>query len=663
MRVVLVGMYPYSPVGLAPATLKAYCDADPSLAGVSTQLAGFVVETPPGEIASAIGAAGGDVAGFSTYIWNQRPVLEAARDLKARWPGTAVVLGGPEVAGQSFDILAGYPFIDFVVSGEGEVTLAQLLGQLGGGGGRDGGRVAACGDGAGDGYAGIPGLTWRRRGAPVVNPPRPPIADLAALPSPFLTGVLDVDRVGPYLFALETYRGCPFGCRYCYWGKSRHVRYFPLERVEAELRAVLQSTRLHRVYLSDPVCNLHRARFKRILRILAEENPNRIIFDFEMIPDTLDEETAALLGRLHDGYVAFGLQSTNPAALAQVGRRWHRGAFEDGWRTLRRGAGRLKLFVDLIYGLPGDDYAGYLASMRYAMSLLPDKIQPHPLQVLPGSDFWAGAANYGLAFDRQAPHLATSSATFSAAEVRRAAAWQTPLYAYFNPAVHVAVAILSTYAAGDDGEPFRVFTRLLRCLRRAVDLELVAREVDVAPAVAARLGDSLAALVGDGLASAGVRPQIIAAARDIVRFHALWSSFAAAAPAWRPPAGWSGVAPADILAVAPENAVARFGHDVTAAGAAELMADPYLCERLPHRPVAVVFNRRLNEPQFLPPALDGLVTLCDGRRAALDVASAFARKNGFTELDAVAPRLLESLSELVRCGVLDVTARGPVTAQ
>ncbi|MCL6451711.1 MAG: cobalamin-dependent protein [Acetobacteraceae bacterium] len=641
----LVGIYPYSPVGLAPATLKAYCDATPSLSGVSVEIVGFLVDAPAAEVADALGTLGYDVVGFSTYVWNAGLVLEAARRLKALAPGAAVVLGGPEVAGWSRELLSAHPSVDFVVAGEGELTLAELLACL---------QKA----GEGDGYAGVRGLAYRSGGGPAVNPPRPLIEDLGSLPSPFLAGVLDVDRVGPYLFALETYRGCPFGCRYCFWGKHRRVRYFPLERVEAELRLILKSSNLRRVFFSDSVCNLDLGRFKRVLRLLADENPNGIIFDFEMIPDKLDEETLGLLGRLRDGYVAFGLQSTTPAALEQIGRRWRKAALERGVRALRASAGRLKLYIDLIYGLPGDTYRGYLESIRYAMSLLPDKVQPHPLQVLPGSEFWTDPGRYGLEFQREAPHLVERSSTFSAGEVRRAAAWTTPLYVYFNPAVRAAVALLTARPGAVPEDPFRLFVRLLRCLRRVVDLYLVAREVDVDAAAASRLGAVLDAFLRGELRSRGVPAEAATAIRDAVRFYVLCTTMASVPPDWQPPAGLVPLRPGDVVAVSPSCPVATFDFDVTALDGLSPAADPRRSDALPRRPTTVAFNRRLNQPQRLSPALAELVALCDGSRTAGEVASEFAARHGFVVLEVVVPRLLEALGDLVNQGVLDVVAKG-----
>src|SRR5204862_3668492 len=113
-------------------------------------------------------------------------------------------------------------------------------------------------------------------------------------------------------------------------------------------------------------------RFKEFLRTVIQTN-NRLVIDFEMVAELLDEETIDLLGQLHDGYIAFGLQSTNERALAAVERNWNREKFTTNVRMLRQRTDKIKIYIDLIYGLPYDTPQTYADGIRYAMSLMPQK--------------------------------------------------------------------------------------------------------------------------------------------------------------------------------------------------------------------------------------------------------------------------------------------------
>jgi hypothetical protein len=168
--------------------------------------------------------AAADVAGFSTYVWNERISLEAARRLKERRPEATVVFGGPQVPNDPEGFLHAHRFIDAVVLGEGEATFLELL---------EGWPEVRRDD-----VQGIAFLT--PTGRFVKTLPRPRLRDLEELPSPFLTGVLDpLMRAHPeetWIGLWETNRGCPFRCTFCDWGSATaaKVSRLPIERLKRE---------------------------------------------------------------------------------------------------------------------------------------------------------------------------------------------------------------------------------------------------------------------------------------------------------------------------------------------------------------------------------------------------------------------------------------------
>ena len=159
--------------------------------------------------------------GFSTYIWNYEYNKEFARRLKRKYPDCITVFGGHNVRMDSCEQLEEYPFIDFLVHGEGEIAFADIL-------------LHQCTDGI---FADIPNISYRANGIPVKN--RAERICTLDYPSPYLDGWFDdILKNDPIRFSVlfETNRGCPFKCAYCDWGSlGLTMRQFPIERVYAEL--------------------------------------------------------------------------------------------------------------------------------------------------------------------------------------------------------------------------------------------------------------------------------------------------------------------------------------------------------------------------------------------------------------------------------------------
>ena len=169
------------------------------------------------------------VAAFSMLMWNEQLNLRVAREVKHRYPRCVIVVGGANVPHHPEAFFRTYPFIDVAVRGEGEEAFTEVLERL------------TCG---GD-LEGLPGVSWRTPAGEVriSEVERPFIRDLDFYPSPYLDGLYD-DLVANrrdinFQAIIETNRGCPFHCTFCYWGKgglSRKYRYHGVDRVFAEIQ-------------------------------------------------------------------------------------------------------------------------------------------------------------------------------------------------------------------------------------------------------------------------------------------------------------------------------------------------------------------------------------------------------------------------------------------
>jgi anaerobic magnesium-protoporphyrin IX monomethyl ester cyclase len=446
MRILLTTLHAkYVHASLALPYLAAACE---DLAGVETAIREYTVNEPPERVLRAVIAVEADVVAFSCYIWNVEATLRLASDLKKVRPETIILLGGPEVSYGTFELMERNPFIDFVIRGEGEETFRAWAESL---------WVKLHGKEGANGPDGIDGLTFRADGDIVANSDRVPLATLDVIPSPFAHGLVTLDKPLVYY---ETSRGCPFSCAFCMSSLEKGVRSFSMDRIRSDLGRLL-AAETATIKFVDRTFNYNAERATAIWEfILAANRGSRC--HFEIAADLLTDANLALLGTVPPGLFRFeiGVQSGKEETLARVGRKSDLVRLFANVRRLVTETG-IVVHLDLVAGLPGEDYQGFLASLQQLFDALrPDDsgggeaccalaetgdppgsgsrpetrchIQVEPLKVLKGSPMRAIAATEGYAFSATPPYqiLRTPSLTF--AEIGRITAIARLLDLFFN---------------------------------------------------------------------------------------------------------------------------------------------------------------------------------------------------------------------------------------
>jgi radical SAM superfamily enzyme YgiQ (UPF0313 family) len=174
---------------------------------------------------TAMSLADSDLIGFSTYVWNKNYNYAIAQEVKKLNPSCILFFGGPEIPITKKDIFQKYPFMNYVIKSEGEITLKNFL----------------LGLKLNSDLTSIPGLLINDNGTCINTGDAGRIDNLDCIPSPYLTGVFDKliseTREVEWNATLETNRGCPYACTFCDWGSLTYnkVKKFNLERVFAEL--------------------------------------------------------------------------------------------------------------------------------------------------------------------------------------------------------------------------------------------------------------------------------------------------------------------------------------------------------------------------------------------------------------------------------------------
>jgi len=417
LAVALVGLNWPGYQSLALGYLRATAQADARLSG----RAGFTTldlqsDLDPWWVAYRIAQLEPDVVAFSVMCWNARAVYDTCRILRLASPGVRIVLGGPEVGPIAEQVLAEQPAVDVVVRGEGEFAFADLLDAW-----LHGGKVWR-----------VEGVTARRDGEVFSAGDRPPIADLDSIPSPYTTGVLTPANGAAYI---ETSRGCPHRCAYCYEGKGvERVRSFSEQRIAADIQAVATAPGVTNFSFIDSVFNLTSGRLKMISDLMAPHAARGVrLHTIEVDIERIDDEQASLLARAGVESVETGPQTVGARALEACERRFDEQRFRAGIAACKRAG--IQVECDLIVGLPYDTAEEFLRALDFVIDVDPGRIQFSTLHVLPGTTLWDRAEEFGLVFNPEPPHEIIRTPDMSFTDLRRAEVLGSAITAHYRARV------------------------------------------------------------------------------------------------------------------------------------------------------------------------------------------------------------------------------------
>jgi radical SAM superfamily enzyme YgiQ (UPF0313 family) len=396
---------------LALAYLEAACGGR----GWELEVMEFTINESMDDIMASLYLSRPDVLCFSAYIWNIENILWLCRDLKKVSPNCIIILGGPEVSYDAGQVLLHNPAVDYIVRGEGEITLPELLEHIL--------RQESAAE--------VKGISYRRHDQLHENPSRELIANLDSLASPFkkdFTGYQD--RIIYY----ESSRGCPFNCSYCLSSSIKGVRYFPLARVKEELGHLL-SYRLRELKFVDRTFNSDEARAREIMSFIIGQKPETKVH-LEICAEIISPEFMDFLSQVPPGLFNFeiGIQSTCPQALQAV-RRYH------NWERLRQNILQLQSFnnihlhLDLIAGLPLESYDRFQQSFNDVYRLQPDMLQLGFLKLLKGSDIYRDRHRYQYRFQSRAPYQVLSHGQITYDEIISLDQIEEVLNRYYNHAI------------------------------------------------------------------------------------------------------------------------------------------------------------------------------------------------------------------------------------
>lgn len=353
-------------------------------------------------LAAAVAARGPALVAMTLYVWNAARSLFLASNIKRSSPGTRVIVGGPEVTPDNAWVIH-HPALDAGIFGEGESRIGRMVDAM----------LSSASPEE------IPGSFFRSNGQVRVNMREPEQWDLHSCPYPYLDGAIQPSLDGTIF--LETVRGCPFKCRYCYYHKAFHdVRMHPAASIEQVLDLAYDpESAVREIYLMDPTFNARRG-FREILASMARRRVRKdIAIHTELRPDLLTREDVRLMSEAGLRSAEVGLQTTNAEALEEAGRR-------GDLKKIARGVDLLKeagpeVTTGIIVGLPRDTQRAFSRTVTWLKTTgAYSVVHPFVLSVLPGTDFRARAEELGLAYDSRPPYYVRSTPSFPADAFRAA---------------------------------------------------------------------------------------------------------------------------------------------------------------------------------------------------------------------------------------------------
>ncbi|TKD70501.1 B12-binding domain-containing radical SAM protein [Pseudalkalibacillus hwajinpoensis] len=378
------------------------------------KMAEYTIKDPLMNIVSDLHSMKADVIGFSCYIWNIEETIPVIEMLKKVNPSLTIVLGGPEVSYDVYEWLDRIPQADYIVMGEGEETFKHLL------------QSIEAGD-----TEHVKGIAYRKEGVNHINPPAPKLS-LSEIPSPFRFEE-DLSDLGRRVTYVETSRGCPYSCQFCLSSIEVGVRYFPAERMKEELRYLMDNG-AKTIKFVDRTFNIRRNYAIDMFQFLIDEHRPGCVFQFEITADIMRPEVLEFLNReAPTGLFRFeiGIQSTNDETNELVMRKQN---FEKLARTVTmvKEGGKIDQHLDLIAGLPEEDYNSFRKTFNDVFSFRPEELQLGFLKMLRGTGVRLSAEKHGYLYMDNAPYEILGNNVLSFDDVIRIKQVEDVLEKYWN---------------------------------------------------------------------------------------------------------------------------------------------------------------------------------------------------------------------------------------
>ncbi len=394
---------------LAVRYLKKFCHNDK----IDMEIKEFTINQKQDYILDEIFSANADLICFSTYVWNIEYIKELAYIIKEAKTDVEILCGGPEVSFEINKFMDNEPYVDYVIFGEGEVTFREFLLEYQ--------KDNSC-------FRNIDGFAYRESGNVVINKQRDPIMNLDIINYPYEERESFEDKIIYY----ESSRGCPFRCSFCMSSIDKRIRNFSLERVKKDLK-ILLDTKARQIKFVDRTFNADYKRAMEIMEFIIENNNNNMTIHFEITADIINDEFLHYINTVPVNMFQFeiGVQSLNSETLAEINRHMDIEKLRRVINSIRNGK-NIHIHLDLIAGLPYENYGTFKKSFDGIHGMSAEKIQLGFLKVLKGTKIYSDVEKHGIRYRRTSPYEVICTKYISAEDLLKLKNIEELVDRYYN---------------------------------------------------------------------------------------------------------------------------------------------------------------------------------------------------------------------------------------
>lgn len=400
----------YIHTNIAIRYLKAYAEPE-----YPVEITEYTIKDPVMNIVTDLISKKPKIIGFSCYIWNIEETIKVVKILKKIDPEIQIIVGGPEV---SYDVLHWMENVnefDYIVLGEGEETFKQLLKEL-----HEDLQLEN-----------VFGIAFRKDGKVKINPQRNKL-DLKTLPSPFRFEE-DQKDLSKRVIYIETSRGCPFSCQFCLSSIEVGVRYFDREKIKDDIRFLMQNG-AKTIKFVDRTFNISRSYAMEMFQFLIDEHLPGTVFQFEITADIMRPEVIEFLNKeAPPGLFRFeiGVQSTNDFTNELVKRKQNFAKLSRTVTMVKEG-GKIDQHLDLIAGLPEENYDSFKQTFNDVFAMRPEELQLGFLKMLRGTGLRLDAEKHNYIYMDHSPYEILGNNVLSFDEIIKIKQVEDVLEKYWN---------------------------------------------------------------------------------------------------------------------------------------------------------------------------------------------------------------------------------------
>lgn len=422
---------------LAVYSLKAYAEKYSQFhdkGDVEIEIAEYTINQYGDEIIRDIYERQPDAVGFSCYIWNIEMINRICMDFKKICPNVDIWVGGPEVSYNVHQVLEGNSNIDYVFYGEGEESFKNVIDayeeNLKNANDTYGEKLKNATDTYEISFTmlkNINGIAFRKDGKTVVNPIEPPV-NLSKIPFVYK----DMKEFENKIIYYETSRGCPFSCSYCLSSIDKKLRFRDMDMVKKELKFFIDN-KTTQVKFVDRTFNCKHDHAMEIWKFIKENDNGITNFHFEIAADLMTEDEIELISTMRPGLIQLeiGVQSTNEETLTAINRKTNIEKIADITGKIRQNR-NIHQHLDLIAGLPFEDYKSFANSFNEVYAMNPDQLQLGFLKVLHGSVMKEKSDEYNVTYSGMAPYEVLSTKWLSYDDLLKLKEVEAVVEIYYN---------------------------------------------------------------------------------------------------------------------------------------------------------------------------------------------------------------------------------------